>query len=329
LRTNNVLQSDSWHIQVNQYGWIPSQANPSEDLDLSTNEPDPNVSGPDGAAMFSTTPTPYPTGQHSRYFVLNGRVVSTWARGEGIPSTGCVNPQNMTDELCYAHFRYKDAAGLYVNVTSDKWRRLSLTNSKAESAALVLETRDVPAGSGVLPLPVSFVAYGAQVEPTGAYPSSYIKTGNAPVTRSAEKLYSSSTKELLPNGYFKVTMKVAPNFNMADTITEQSVSEYHLLFLEPNSRLYLKQSDRKLYLEVENVLVFSNPLSFAREQEISITVESREGMPISLTVEGAYEGNGTFTGDVAGPVNTSLPLYILGNDSGAEECSDLRFIQFE
>jgi hypothetical protein len=329
LRTNNVLQSDSWRIQVNQYGWIPSQSNASENLDLSTNELDPNVSGPNDATKFSTTMVPYPSGQHSRYFLVNGRVISTWVRGQGVASPGCVDPQTMTDELCYAHFRHKDAAGLYANVKSDKWHRLSLVNSKSEAAALVLETRDVPMGAGVLALPVSFVAYGAQAESTGAYPSSYIRTGDMPVTRAAERLFSTDTEKLLPNGYFKVTMKVAPNFNVSATLNEQTPGEYNLLYLDPDNRLYLKEGDRKLYLEVTKVKISSAALSFAREQELTITIESREGKPISLTVEGADDGNGTFTGDVAGPVNTSLPLYILGNEMGAQECSDLRFIQFD
>jgi hypothetical protein len=328
-RTNNVLQSDSWHIQVNQDGWIPSQSNSNENLDLSTNEPGPNVSDPDKATMFSTTMPPYPSGQHSRYFSVNGRVLSTWVRGEGFPSTGCVNPQSMISELCYAHFRHKNAAGLYVNVKSDKWHRLSLTNSKAEDAALVLETRDVPTGAGVLTFPVSFVAYGAQAEPAGAYPSSYIRTGDTPITRAAERLYATSTKDLLPNGYFKVTMKVAPNFSVSTSMNEQSIDEYHLLFLEAKTRLFLHKPDRKLYLKVENNEIASSALSFDRDQELTITVENQEGMPVKLTVEGADEGSGTFTGDPAAQVDTSKTLYILGNESGAEECSDLRFIQFE
>jgi hypothetical protein len=328
-RTNNVLQSDSWHIQVNQYGWIPSQSNLSENLDLSTNELDPNVSGPNDAAKFSTTMPPYASGQHSRYFSVNGRVLSTWVRGNGLPSTGCVDPQSMMGELCYAHFRHKDVAGLYVNVKSDKWHRLSLTNSKSEPAALVLETRDVPKGAGLLMLPVSFVAYAAQAEPTGDYPSSYIKTGDMPVTRAAEKLYSTNTKDLLPNGYFKVTMKIAPNFNVSTSLNEQSIDEYNLLYLDPKKRLFLKRGDRKLYLEIEGGQVSSTALKFAREQELTITVENREGMPMTLTVEGADEGTGTFTGDPAKAVDTAKTLYILGKDAGAEECSDLRFIQFE
>jgi hypothetical protein len=215
-----------------------------------------------------------------------------------------------------------------VDVKSDNWHRVSIAYVQPYADALVFDTRDVPSGAGVVQPPVSFVAYGAQAE-QAAYPSSYIRTGDTAVTRATERLYSKDTKEIMPNGYFKVTMKVAPNFNVSDTMNEQSAAEYNLLYLDQDNRLYLKEGDRKLYLEVTNVKIASDALSFAREQELTIAVESREGMPISLTVEGAGDGNGTFTGAVAGPVNTSMPLYILGNDMGAQECSDLRFIQFE
>jgi hypothetical protein len=327
-RTNSVLQSDSWNIMVNPDGWRGSMADPSVDLKLTTNQLGPNVSGPDNAAMFSSTMFPPPSGQHSRYFLVNARVVSTWARGEGVASPGCINPENMASETCYAHFRHKNVSGRYVNVKSNKWHRVSVTNPQPESDAVVLMTRNDPDGSGVVVPPVSVVAYGAQAE-QAAYPSSYISTGDTTVTRATEKLYSNDTEKLLPNGYFKMTMKVAPNFSVSDINNEQSFSEYHLLFLEPNSRLYLKKSDRKLYLEVENVEVSSDALSFDREQELTITVENQEGMPMTLTVAGAKEGNGTFTGDPGKPVDTSKMLYILSKDAGAEECSDLRFIQFE
>jgi hypothetical protein len=313
---------------VNADGWLASKADPSVDLKLTTNQAGPNVSGPANASMFSSTMFPPASGQYSRYFLVNARVVSTWVRGEGGASANCMNPESMVLEACYAHFRHKNASGRYVNVKSNKWHRVSVTNPQSESDAVVLETRNVPDGSGLIVPPVSVVAYGAQAE-QAAYPSSYISTGNTTVTRATEKLYSNDTEKLLPNGYLKMTMKVAPNFSVSDISNEQSASEYHLLFLEPNSRLYLKKSDRKLYLEVENVEVSSDPVSFAREQELTITVEHREGMPISLKVQGAEDGNGTFTGEIAGPVNTGLPLYILGKDAGAEECSDLRFIQFE
>jgi hypothetical protein len=327
-RTNSVLQSDSWNIMVNADGWRGSKADPSVDLKLTTNQAGPNVSGPANASMFSSTMFPPASGQHSLYFLVNARVVSTWVRGEGVGSMTCINPETMFPETCYAHFRHKNVSGRYVNVKSNKWHRVSITHPQSESDAVVLETRNEPDGSGLLVPPVSVVAYGAQAE-QAAYPSSYISTGDTSIKRDTERLYSNDTAKLMPNGYFKMTMKVAPNFAMSDTLKEQSVGEYNLLFLEPNSRLYLKESDRKLYLELEKVDVSSDPLSFTREQELTITVEHREGMSISLTVEGAKDGNGTFTGEVAGPVNTGLPLYILGKDAGAEECSDLRFIQFE
>jgi hypothetical protein len=105
--------------------------------------------------------------------------------------------------------------------------------------------------------------------------------------------------------------------------------EYHLLYLEDKTRLYLNRNDRKLYLKIENVLVSSAALEFTREQELTITVEHKEGANIQLTVAGANMGDGTYPGMPAGPANTSKTLYILGKDTGAEECGDLRLIKFE
>jgi hypothetical protein len=327
-RTNSVLQSDSWNIMVNAFGWFSSKADPSMDLKLTTNQAGPNVSGPANASMFSSTMFPPASGQHSIYFLVDARVVSTWVRGEGGASAGCINPQDMTQELCYAHFKHKNVSERYVNVKSNKWHRVSITNPQSESDALVLETRDEPAGSGSIVPPVSVVAYGAQAE-QAAYPSSYISTGDTTITRAAEKLYSNDREKLLPNGYFKLTMKIAPNFAMVEAVDEMSVSEYHLLFLETKNRLFLDRDDRKLYLEIEGGQVASDALSFSREQELTITVENQQGMPMTLTVAGAKEGNGTFIGGPAKAVATSKTVYILGTDTGAEECSDLRFIQFE
>jgi hypothetical protein len=217
---------------------------------------------------------------------------------------------------------------LYQNVTLTQWRRLSIVHPSNVTDALALETRNVPVGAGAVLTQTDTVAYGAQGEPVGAYPTSYIPTMSAPATRDREKLYAENTGALLPNGFLNVTLKIAPNFNMASALNEQISFDYHLLHLEDKTRLYLHRDDRKLYLTIEGAVVSSAPLAFAREQELTITIKHQDGANTELTVAGANEGNGTYTGMPAFSVNTAKLLYILSKDAGAEECADLRYIAF-
>ena len=147
--------------------------------------------------------------------------------------------------------------------------------------------------------------------------------------RDAEKLTLTDAAKVIPTGFFKITMKIAPNFAIDSMSTEQGDMEYNLLFVEGKTHLYLTKTDRKLNLKVEDVVVASDPLSFSREEELTITAESTDKGAVTLTVAGADAGNGTFTGPAAPPIDTSKGMVILGKDMGAEECADLRYIKFE
>jgi hypothetical protein len=319
-RTNNVINSDSWNV-----GWSAS-GNPMVDMDIQTGFDDP--AGGKSATKFSSNGQ-----EHSRYYNVNARVVSAWLRGEGFAAAGCYKPSpdgtpSLVPEACYSHFSQQDATLLYQNVTVQQWRRLSIAHPTNANDSLALETRNVPNGAGAVLTQSVTVAYAAQGEQVGAYPSSYIPTASSPVTRDREKLFSENTSALLPDGFFNVTMKIAPNFSVSESLNEQTSLNYHVLYFADKTRLYLNRDDRKLYLKIENVTVSSDPLDFAREQELTISVEHKEGANIQLTVAGASAGNGTFSGMPAAPVDTLKTLYILSRDLGAEECADLRYIAF-
>jgi hypothetical protein len=320
-RSNSVLNSDSWSLQ----GWL-SSADPTLNMTVTTGVADP--AGGMNASKFSSTGN-----QHSRYFNVNARVVSAWLRGEGFAGVGCFKPgptgPTMTAEACYSHFSQQDGTGLYQNVTMSQWRRLSIVHPSSVNDALVLETRNVPAGAGAIPTQTETVAYGAQGELGAKYPSSYIPTMGNQGTREGESLFSNNTAKLLPNGYFRITMKIAPNFEVSAAVNEMD-SDYTILSAGLSLHLYLNKSDRTLDLKAANAQVSSTPLSFAREQELTITAKSDPATGVELTVAGASEGNGTYVGPIAGAIDTGKTLYILTKDAGgAEECADLRHIKFE
>jgi len=321
-RTNNVINSDSWNV-----GWT-ANGNAVVDMEMQTGVDDP--AGGKNATKFSSNGN-----EHSRYYNVNARVVSAWLRGgEGFAGTGCLKPgpdgkaNPLDPESCYSHFSQQDGTGFYKNVNSTQWRRLSIVHPTNVSDALALETRNVPVGAGAILTQTETIAFAAQGEPVGAYPTSYIPTMGGPVTRAREKLFSDDGDMLFPDGFMNVTMKIAPNFNFSASMNEQTSLEYHFLYSEDKTRLYLNNFDRRLYLKIENVIVSSAPLEFAREQELTITIDHKKGADIQLTVAGASMGNGTYTGTPAGSVNTGKRLYILGRETGAEESSDLRLIKF-
>jgi hypothetical protein len=319
-RTNEVLQSDSWHST----GWIA--AGTGVDMSLATDQPDPAMGT--NAAKFTATGV-FTGGQHSRYFNADGRVASTWVRGEGLMGVGCKNVMGMM-EMCYAHFKHANQFPYYINVKNTVWQRISIVNTQNIAASLVFETRDYPVGAGEIGGSTNFYAFGAQVEKTGAYPSSYIPTADTKVTRAAEKLYAPQSDVLLPNGHLNVTIRFAPNF----AANELSVNEYRVLQIGDKgvgdaNRIYIKQSDKRVVFDMGGVKLESDSIDFMREQELTITAKTLAGGGAELTVGGATGGNGTKSSGSEVDLPVDAPIIILGNDKGAEECVDLRYIKFE
>jgi hypothetical protein len=213
----------------------------------------------------------------------------------------------------------------YVDVDAMTWKRYAFAHAANTDGEVALETRAIPPPVKPITGPTDILAFGAQVEPDGAYPSSYIPTKAAAVTREAEILFSPTPEVIAPGGALHVELRVAPNF----AHDEQGAEEYNLLFFDDKNRLFLRKSDQRLVFRVGGVDVTTDALAFGRDQELTITAKSAAGGEMSLTVAGATSGDGTITGGPGSaiPAPASGVVTILGGPGGAEECADLRSIK--
>jgi hypothetical protein len=305
-RKNVVRYSDSWNDM-----WIYLTG-------MNAMMPTPMQVDPSGgmkATLFQSSGD-----QASAYLTVTGRVVSAWLRGEGSPG----DPEPIGGDLSFAHFRHVDAPGApFVEVNSTTWTRYSFTNAMNENGSIVLETRDRPSGAGRILGPTQTVAYAGQVEPNAAYPSSYIPTTDADVTRAAEKLWSPMPAALVQDGFFRINLRFAPNYASG----EQAGDHELLVFKGNNDRLFVRAMDNAIVLRVDGLEITSDPLEWSREQPITV-VAVNSTTELSLGVMGATTGDGAKTQGVGKPMQLDPELYILSNSNGTTECADLRFISF-
>jgi hypothetical protein len=310
-RRNLVRFSDSWANGMTQY-WQYLTGN--GDMAYMTMQVDP--AGGMAATLFQSTGD-----QASAYVTVTGRTASGWFRGQGMPG----DPAPTGGDLSFAHFRHVDAPmKAYTEVTSTEWTRYSITNAMNENGSIVLETRDRPQGAGVISTPTEILAYGAQVEPDGAYPSSYIPTANADGDRQAEKLWSPMASALVQDGFFRITIRFAPNYASG----EQAGDHDLIVFKDKNNRLFVRAMDNAIVLRVDNSQeIASDPLTWDREQPLTV-VAVNSGAELSLSVMGATSGDGAKTMGAGIPMQLDASLHILSDTAGATECADLRYISF-
>jgi hypothetical protein len=205
-----------------------------------------------------------------------------------------------------------------VDVTETGWGRYGVADG---SGYFRLETRGDTDGSPLaITEPSSVTAYGAQLEPGMNYPSSYIPTQNGERTREADKLYvnSANAAAVAPGGFFHVKLAFAPNYATG----ENKAAGHDLLWFDSANRVYLRFSDNKIVLRIDGKEIASAPLAWAREDKITVeAVHSPSGR--RLTVSGA---------DVTGAPSVAIPsltvIHVLGDNNGAQECADLRYIGF-
>ncbi len=322
-RTNVLVYSKSW----SGGGQWPSVGGANA-MKATPNQTDP--AGGLEAMRMDNDSVANASGQDSQYQSTSSvRALSTWVMGIGAPIAGC-NKSGGGTESCYARFKHwSDASAAYTNITDTIWKRISFTYADVHSASITLTTKDTPAGAGIISGVSSFLAFGAQAE-NASYPSSYIPTVGAAVTRAKEtlKIPATNAPDVLKNGFFELTLRFAPNF------AHNEISKnYHLLQIRDSEfwRVYMDFATKKIVVWFNNKeAVSSVPLEFARETEIEIKVSNLEGSTVKLEVKGTAAGAGMY--DAGTPVlaaPTDKNIFILSHYDGAEECSDLRYFEFK
>jgi hypothetical protein len=298
-RTNVVVASRGWGAGPGSGAWGHG------DMQRTDSVPDPT--GASAGTRFASSGS-----QASDYFYFAPAVsspvaFSTWARGEaGAGVFGYV-------------FFLADPypAGLEV-VTTATWKRLSITASAGYR--FEIETRGV-AGAQPITTPTSTDVYAAQAEPNAKYPSSYIPTTDAAVTRAAEKL-TATDPCLTPDGWLDAEITLAPNY-----ASGEQMAQHDLLYFDDQNRLYIDTNNTVvLALNAVPALV-SDTLTWSREQELTVRVKTSASGE-ELTVLGASSGASSKTAPTA-PKLAAGPVTILGGAQGAQECADLRHLQFQ
>ena len=301
-RTNKILHSDTWGAGV-----LPA-VDPDPGWAKSSMASAP-VIGP--AALSAATLFDSAGSQQSYYaFGLPKGFASAWLKGG-------------TGAMPFARFvADPDAATNWdnpVDITETGWRRYGIADA---SGYLRLETRgDGDMDPPPITQPSSITAFGAQLEPGVAYPSSYIPTQEAERTREADRLFVNAPALVAPGGYFHLKLTFSPNYATG----ENKENEHDLFHIDSSNRIYLRFSDGKIVLRIQGKDLDSLPLTWQREQEIAVeAIHSPSGR--RLIVSGANPTD--FSDTALEAIQTNVPMYILGNTTGAQECADLRYIGF-
>jgi hypothetical protein len=307
IRKNRIKNSNSWQGAA----WLTPGGTP---MTITTMQPDP--SGGMTATKFSSVGQ-----QQSSYVSLPGAGLATgWFKGEGATSP-------------YGYFAVEPGGINWVYATIDdstNWKRYEAGSS---DGFFVLETRkDADGDPPAIMYSSSIHAFAAQHETFSdnkvpKYPSSYIPTADVERIREADSLYTNFFGEIFQYGpYLNMVIKFAPNY-----ASTEALIDHDILYMEGPNRLYFDASTQKFVLKTNNQTLTgpaAGTATWKREQELTLTIKtSPQGREFSLS--GADTGNFSKLGDAMDtPSVTNTPIYILGNDKGAQECADLRYIGF-
>ncbi len=196
------------------------------------------------------------------------------------------------------------------DIPSTAWSRISATCATTGATSQIFCGYSVAAGE-------VFVAYGGQSE-DGLYPGPYIPTTTIAVAAAADVLSVPDPTLIAPGGFYDVMMTVAPSYAQNEFGTD-----HDLLYFGANDRVYLQQSSGKIVMKTTGQSdVLSLALTWSREQSLTIRMMSRLTQR-QIIVSGATTGNGATSGTAASAFTLPATAYLLGSNSGAEECANL------
>lgn len=240
----------------------------------------------------------------TQFAIAHGGNASIWALNDGTNST----PQ------------FADSAGASQQSTftpGATWQRFDYTYTAQGGSVInvaVGRGNTVPAGSCWV--------WGAQAEQDAKYPSSYLPTTTATKTRDADVLSIPSPSLVAPGGRFDFDLVFAPNYS-----SSEQGADHNLLYFGANDRVFLQQSTRKVVLRIGGADVLSNALTWSREQTIRVRARHASSGRY-LEISGAASGNGSTNAGAASALTLPGTAYLLGSNTGAEECADLRVVRF-
>ncbi len=157
-----------------------------------------------------------------------------------------------------------------------------------------------------------------------AYPTSALPAAGVDVARAADVL-SCTASVIAPGGFFDVLLVVAPNY-----ANDETSVDHDLFYLDANNRLYFDASDEKVYFHFGGAADLSSAaLTFDRETELIVRASYRASGRRLTIYSADYATTVYDSGSQAAGAAISLPAtaYLLGDNTGAQECADLREIQ--
>lgn len=240
-------------------------------------------------------------------------VATTWAAGSEV---GSAQPPP------FAYFVFANSA---IPVGEKIAKRYEVVRPPNEASANIMFSTKAVSGFPAISGNTAIGGYGPQIE-DGMYPSSYIPTNGAPITRNADIL-SIDTADFAPSGYFMFKMRYAPHY-----ATDEQTDHHDLLAITADAVFVRMEVGGTLKLFVGSLppgqqeLSLSG-LSWEREQQLEVEVAYLPSKR-TLSIKGASSGDNAVVSNSAMPKLGNDPsAWILGDSSGSQESADLRYLE--
>lgn len=198
-----------------------------------------------------------------------------------------------------------------------EWTRVSLTDEEDVMGSTVV--RLFPANAA--PEDTGSAIFDLVSVETGRYPSSVILSSGGSALRAPERLVVVSPAEMIPGGWFRARMTIAPHY-----ASGEEASDHDLLFVDAQNRLFVSEDDSALVLLSQGQEVLrTGALAWARDEALEIEI-SIAPSGAELVVRG--DSIGTFSVRGTAAAWPTGALILLGDILGSQEGADLRAVSF-